>query len=125
MSSDDSKGNHPSTSPKSLRFGLPSVGVSLAALLVVAGVGAIALFGQTHRTSPVLSAILSVICLLLPGTGVGLAITGAIWGFEAIGEPGKERVLGAIGLLVSLATLACCLLSALLWVAYVVMFSNL
>jgi hypothetical protein len=95
------------TSPKLIRFGLYSVVFSVLAILSVFGEYEILRHYWFGNKGP----ILGIIFLLLPGTAIGLAVSGILLGKNAIFDIGRDRAFGIIGIVVSLLTLIfCCLL---------------
>ena len=114
MSGRDLKDNHPNISPKLPRPGLASVVFGLLAILSVIGEFGVLLYGWSGHESW----IVGFIFLLLPGTAIGLAISGIVLGTDGIGYKGSDRAFGVIGLLISLLTFpSCCLLFSFFCVA--------
>ncbi len=98
------------------KLGWISIGSGLLAILVLV---------VAYKTSSSAdSSVLNIFFLFLPGTALGLSLAGVFFGKEAIKEK-NNRVLGVVGILISLFPLLfCCLLPVLVLILSGVMGLN-
>ena len=96
-------------SPTLPKFGLFSIAFGILGILSVIGEFAILWYGWSGYENW----LLSIAFLFLPWIALGSAVLGILFGKDGILEKGNNRILGAIGLLISLLPFfLCCLLLA-------------
>jgi hypothetical protein len=109
MSTPNIKFNAPSTSTILPKFGLLSIAFGILGILSVVGEFAILWYGWSGYENW----FLSITFLFLPWIALGSAVLGILFGKDGILEKGNNRILGVIGLLISLLPFfLCCLLLA-------------
>ncbi len=114
MSTSSTKVNVPNTSPTLPKFGLFSIAFALLGIFSVIGELAVI----WYRWSGHENWLLSIVFLFLPWVALGSAVLGILFSKDGISEKGSNRLLGIIGLLISLLTFPlCCLLLAFFVIA--------